>query len=195
MGVGIAVRRRAHPCTRGAWLTLRRLRHAGLAGATAGFAETRWGPRSNGRHAQLGMRPITPGAPYWCHHICHMPLQPMQRCSIPWTIRPWKEGICDRVMDICCALHNVRVRMTPWQPMVESGSTQVLKFLCHASGHYGSSKRYRATGHHRVRCSPHLGPMGLPRHPMACANAHAGPYGAVSLTRARRIRQCCHRDL
>ena len=40
-----------------------------------------------------------------------------------------------------------------------------------------------------VRCSPHLGPMGLRRNPMACANVHASPYGAVSLTRARRIRR------
>jgi len=25
------------------------------------------------------------------------------------------------VMEIRCALHNFRVRLTPWQPMVESG--------------------------------------------------------------------------
>jgi|GEM_PF-5999111 len=24
----------------------------------------------------------------------------------------------DVVMEICCALHNFRVRLTPWQPMV-----------------------------------------------------------------------------
>jgi hypothetical protein len=33
-------------------------------------------------------------------------------------IRLWKEGVRDLVMDICCALHNFRVRLTPWQPMV-----------------------------------------------------------------------------
>jgi len=33
-------------------------------------------------------------------------------------IRLWKEGIRDLVMEICCALHNVRVRMTPWRQMV-----------------------------------------------------------------------------
>jgi len=33
-------------------------------------------------------------------------------------IRLWKAGIRDLVMDICCALHNFRVRLTPWQPMV-----------------------------------------------------------------------------
>ena len=27
----------------------------------------------------------------------------------------------DRVRDLCCALHNVRVRLTLWQPMIESG--------------------------------------------------------------------------
>ena len=30
----------------------------------------------------------------------------------------WKEGIRDVVMEICCALHNFRVRLTPWQPMI-----------------------------------------------------------------------------
>jgi hypothetical protein len=30
----------------------------------------------------------------------------------------WKEGVRDLVMAICCALHNFRVRRTPWQPMV-----------------------------------------------------------------------------
>ena len=39
-------------------------------------------------------------------------------------IRLWKEGVRGLVMAICCALHNFRVRLTPWQPMVESGSTQ-----------------------------------------------------------------------
>jgi hypothetical protein len=35
------------------------------------------------------------------------------------TIRLWKAGIRDRVMEIGCALHNVRVRLTPsWAPMV-----------------------------------------------------------------------------
>jgi DDE superfamily endonuclease len=33
-------------------------------------------------------------------------------------IRLWKEGVRDLVMEICCALHNFRVRLTPWRPMV-----------------------------------------------------------------------------
>jgi len=33
-------------------------------------------------------------------------------------IRLWKEGVCDLVMAICGALHNFRVRLTPWQPIV-----------------------------------------------------------------------------
>ena len=33
-------------------------------------------------------------------------------------IRLWKKGIRDLVMEICCALHNFRVRLTPWQPMI-----------------------------------------------------------------------------
>ena len=33
-------------------------------------------------------------------------------------IRLWKAGVRDAVMELCCALHNFRVRLTPWQPMV-----------------------------------------------------------------------------
>jgi DDE superfamily endonuclease len=33
-------------------------------------------------------------------------------------IRLWKDGVRDLVMARCCALHNFRVRLTPWQPMV-----------------------------------------------------------------------------
>jgi hypothetical protein len=33
----------------------------------------------------------------------------------------WKTGIRDRVMESSCALHNFRVRLTPWQPMMGSG--------------------------------------------------------------------------
>jgi hypothetical protein len=33
-------------------------------------------------------------------------------------IRLWKQGVRDLVMEICCALHNFRVRLTPWQPMI-----------------------------------------------------------------------------
>ena len=33
-------------------------------------------------------------------------------------IRLWKEGVRDLVMELCCALQNFRVRLTPWQPMV-----------------------------------------------------------------------------
>ena len=32
--------------------------------------------------------------------------------------RLWKEGVRDLVMELCCALHNFRVRLSPWQPMV-----------------------------------------------------------------------------
>ena len=33
-------------------------------------------------------------------------------------IRLWKQGVRDLVMERCCALHNFRVRLTPWQSMV-----------------------------------------------------------------------------
>jgi hypothetical protein len=45
----------------------------------------------------------------------------VKRCRIVHdTSRLRKAGVRDRVMEICCALHHVRVRLTPWQPMVES---------------------------------------------------------------------------
>jgi len=33
-------------------------------------------------------------------------------------IRLWKEGVRDLVMEVCCALHNFRVRLNPWLPMI-----------------------------------------------------------------------------
>jgi DDE superfamily endonuclease len=43
----------------------------------------------------------------------------VKRCRIVKDrLRLWKTGIRDRVMEICCALHNFRVRLSPWQPMV-----------------------------------------------------------------------------
>jgi hypothetical protein len=43
----------------------------------------------------------------------------VKRCrSVKDRSRLWKEGIRDLVRDLCCALHNVRVRLNPWLPMV-----------------------------------------------------------------------------
>ena len=43
----------------------------------------------------------------------------VKRCRVVKDrIRLWKDGVRDLVMDLCCALHNFRVRLTPWQPMV-----------------------------------------------------------------------------
>jgi DDE superfamily endonuclease len=43
----------------------------------------------------------------------------VKRCRIVKDrIRLWKEGVRDLVMERCYALHNFRVRLTPWQPMV-----------------------------------------------------------------------------
>ena len=42
----------------------------------------------------------------------------VQRCRIVKDrIRLWKAGVRDLVMALCGALHNFRVRLTPWQPM------------------------------------------------------------------------------
>jgi hypothetical protein len=43
----------------------------------------------------------------------------VKRCRVVKDrIRLWKDGVRDLVMERCCALHNFRVRLTPWQPMV-----------------------------------------------------------------------------
>jgi hypothetical protein len=43
----------------------------------------------------------------------------VKRCHIVHeTNRLRKVGVRDVVMEVCCALHNFRVRLTPWQPMV-----------------------------------------------------------------------------
>jgi hypothetical protein len=43
----------------------------------------------------------------------------VKRCRIVKDrIRLWKEGVRDLVMELCCALPNFRVRLSPWQPMM-----------------------------------------------------------------------------
>ena len=43
----------------------------------------------------------------------------VKRCRIVHeTNRLRKAGVRDLVMEVCCALHNFRVRRSPWQPMV-----------------------------------------------------------------------------
>jgi hypothetical protein len=43
----------------------------------------------------------------------------VKRCRIVHdTSRLRKGGVRDRIMEVCCALQNFRVRLTPWQPMV-----------------------------------------------------------------------------
>jgi hypothetical protein len=43
----------------------------------------------------------------------------VKRCRIVHdTCRLRKAGVRDLLMEVCCALHNFRVRLTPWQPMV-----------------------------------------------------------------------------
>jgi len=43
----------------------------------------------------------------------------VKRCRIVKDrLRSWKKGVRDLVMELCCALHNFRVRLTPWQAMI-----------------------------------------------------------------------------
>ena len=42
----------------------------------------------------------------------------VKRCRIVKdTLRLLKAGLRDLVMELCCALHNFRLRLTPWLPM------------------------------------------------------------------------------
>jgi hypothetical protein len=60
--------------------------------------------------AQQRANPLPPTADRACQQQC----QALPRRQS----RLWKQGVRDGVMEICCALHNFRVRLTPWQPMV-----------------------------------------------------------------------------
>jgi hypothetical protein len=51
--------------------------------------------------------------------------------SVKDRIHLWKAGVRDLVMELCCALHNFRGRLSPWQPMVESGETQLIVVIMH----------------------------------------------------------------
>ena len=43
----------------------------------------------------------------------------VKRCRIVKDrIRLWRQDVRDLVMELCCALHNFRVRLSPWQQMV-----------------------------------------------------------------------------
>jgi hypothetical protein len=43
----------------------------------------------------------------------------VKRCRIVHdTSRLRKAGVRDRVMEVCCGLHNFRVRLMAWQPMI-----------------------------------------------------------------------------
>ena len=43
----------------------------------------------------------------------------VKRCRIVKDrLRLWKKGIRDLVMELCCALHNFRVRLSPWQSII-----------------------------------------------------------------------------
>jgi len=43
----------------------------------------------------------------------------VKRCRVVKdTLRLWKEGVRDLVMEVTCGLHNFRVRLNPWQPMI-----------------------------------------------------------------------------
>ena len=60
-------------------------------------ARTRWGPKTPDSTTRVVTYP---------------------RRIVKDRIRLWKQGVRDLVMEICCALYNFRVRLTPWQPMV-----------------------------------------------------------------------------
>jgi hypothetical protein len=43
----------------------------------------------------------------------------VKRCRIVKdTIRVFRDGVRDMVAEVCCGLHNLRVRLSPWKPML-----------------------------------------------------------------------------
>ena len=51
----------------------------------------------------------------WIEHVNSS----VKRCRIVKDrLRLWKEGVRDLVMELCCALHNFRVRLNSWQPII-----------------------------------------------------------------------------
>ena len=40
-------------------------------------------------------------------------------CIVKDRLRLWKAGVRDQVMEICCVLHNFRVRLSPWQLLID----------------------------------------------------------------------------
>jgi len=65
------------------------------------------------RHEETGNHGVS-----CLHHLRPIgpPLNPME--CVKDRTRLWKAGVRDLVMELCCALHNFRVCLTPWQPMV-----------------------------------------------------------------------------
>ena len=79
-------------------------------------AEVRW----TGMHRTLCV--TFPGAHQALHQrrlrIEHVHSS-VKRCRIVQDqIRLWKQGVRDLLMELCCARHNFRGRLTPGQPMV-----------------------------------------------------------------------------
>jgi hypothetical protein len=108
-----------HPLTQRA--TQRARRHVTSINATR---KTRM-PTKTPCGQTLGMGPHVAHQVLHCRQLRIKPVNGrVQRCR---TVQDrsclWHEGIRARVLDLCCALHAFRVRLTPWQPMRESGYT------------------------------------------------------------------------
>jgi hypothetical protein len=56
-------------------------------------------------------------------HYCRLRIDHVRSCvkrcrSVKDRSRLWQVSGRARVRDLCCAQHNVRVRLSPWQPMI-----------------------------------------------------------------------------
>ncbi len=74
-------------------------------------------------YLSAGLRYTTQQLAHQALHHRRLRIEPVnrsvKRCRVVKDrIRLWKDGVRDLVMELCCALHNFRVRLTPWQPMV-----------------------------------------------------------------------------
>ena len=74
--------------------------------------------KSHGQELTLEQKAMNQDLTHRRRRIEHV-YSSVKRCRIVKDqIRLWKAGIRDLVMEICCALHNFRIRLIPWQPMV-----------------------------------------------------------------------------
>jgi hypothetical protein len=90
------------------------LEDLGFLGYACPACSTRGRPRSQGTPADGATKRFNRAVPRRRIPSEHV-ISSVKRCRIfKDTIRLRKDGVRDLVMEVCCALHNFRRRLTPW---------------------------------------------------------------------------------